>query len=92
MGDFHRWAGHEGRRVWLGVLNVGSSAFHEGRGAGKKTTPGGHDLVNRKKCFRKKRSYGRESMLILDQGKIGSVPGMFLWGKTGFPILDFFGQ
>jgi hypothetical protein len=40
MGDFHRWAGHEGRRVWQGPLNVGSSAFHEGRGAGK-TDPRG---------------------------------------------------
>ncbi len=31
-------------------------------------------------------------MLSLDQGKIGNVPRMILWGKTGFPILDFFGQ
>jgi hypothetical protein len=40
MGDFHRWAGHEGGRVWQGALNVGSSAFHEGRGAGKRTPRG----------------------------------------------------
>ena len=73
-------------------MNVGFAAFHEGRGAGKIDPLGGHDLVNRKNCFRKKKSYGRESMLILDQGKIGKVPGMILWGKTGFPILDFFGQ
>jgi hypothetical protein len=57
IGDFTGSSGHEGRRVWQGALNVGSSAFHEGRGAGKKTTPGGHDLVNRKNCFRKKKSY-----------------------------------
>jgi len=31
-------------------------------------------------------------MLKLDQGKIGKGPGMSLWGETGFPILDFFGQ
>ncbi len=49
MGDFHRWAGREGRRVLQGGLNVGSSAFHEGRGAGKAGPRGGHDLVNRKK-------------------------------------------
>jgi hypothetical protein len=75
------------RSAERGILGVSRRA-----GRGEKDHPGGHDLVNRKKCFRKKRSYGRESMLNLDQGKIGSVPGMFLWGKTGFPILAFFGQ
>jgi hypothetical protein len=60
MGDFTGNSGHEGRRVWQGALNVGFSTFHEGRGAGKKTTPGGHDLVNRKNCFRKKKSYGKK--------------------------------
>jgi hypothetical protein len=53
-GDFTGNSGHEGRRAWQGALNVRSSAFHEGRGAGKKTTPGGHDLVNRKKLFQEK--------------------------------------
>ena len=53
-GDFHRWAGREGRWVWHGALNVGSSAFHEGWGAGKKSTPGGHDLVNGKKLFQER--------------------------------------
>jgi hypothetical protein len=61
MGDFHRWAGHEGRRVWRGALNVGFSAFHEGRGAGKTDPLGGHDLVNRKNCFRKKKSYTKRT-------------------------------
>jgi hypothetical protein len=73
MGDFlvglGRPAGHEGRRARLGPMNVGFSAFHEGRGAGKTDPPGGHDLVNRKNCFRKKKSYGRKSMLNLVQGK-----------------------
>jgi hypothetical protein len=49
MGDFHRWAGHEGRWVWQEALNVGFSAFHEGCGAGKTDPLGGHDLVSRKK-------------------------------------------
>ena len=40
MGDFHRWAGHEGRRARQGPVNVGSSAFHEGRGAGNKPPRG----------------------------------------------------
>ena len=31
-------------------------------------------------------------MFNLDQGKIGKGPGMSLWGKTGFPNLDFLGQ
>jgi hypothetical protein len=43
MGDFTANSGREGRGVWQGELNVGSSAFHEGRGAGKKTTPGGRE-------------------------------------------------
>ena len=54
MGDFHRWAGRKGRRVWQGALNVGFSAFHEGRGAEKQTPPGGHDLVNRKEIVSEK--------------------------------------
>ncbi len=48
-GDFHRWAGREGRRVVQRALNVGSSGLHEGRGAGKTDPLGSHDLVNRKK-------------------------------------------
>jgi hypothetical protein len=36
---------------------VGSSAFHEGRGAGKKATPGGHRLVSGKELFEKKKGY-----------------------------------
>ena len=55
MGDFlvglGRLAGHEGRRARLGPMNVGFSAFHEGRGAGKTDPRGGHDLVNEKKLF-----------------------------------------
>jgi hypothetical protein len=59
-GDFIGNSGHEGRRVWQGALNVGSLAFHEGWGAGNLTTRGGHDLVNRKNCFRKKKSYWKK--------------------------------
>jgi hypothetical protein len=63
MGDFTANSGHEERRARQGSVNVGSSAFHEGRGAGKKTTPGGHDLVNRKNCFRKRKV--REKALLI---------------------------
>jgi len=66
MGVFTSNSGHEGRRVWQGALNVGSSAFHEGRGAGKKTTPGGHGLVNRKNCFGKRKVTGKS---IVNSGK-----------------------
>jgi len=31
----------EGRMVMYGLVNVGFSAFHEGRGTGKKTAPPG---------------------------------------------------
>jgi hypothetical protein len=41
IGDFHRLAGHEGRRVSQGPVNVGSFGFHEGRGAGKTDPPRG---------------------------------------------------
>ncbi len=41
-------SGHEERRARQGPVNVEFLGFHEGRGAGKKTTPAGHDLVNRK--------------------------------------------
>ena len=34
---------HEGRLPWQGMVNVEFSTFHEGRGAGKKTTPGGRE-------------------------------------------------
>jgi hypothetical protein len=49
IGDFAGNSGHEGRRAREGLVNVGFSAFHEGRGAGKKDPPGGQRLVNRKK-------------------------------------------
>jgi hypothetical protein len=75
MGDFHRWAGREGKRARRGRVNVGSSAFHEGRGAGKTDPLGGHDLVKGKKLLRRRKSYRRKSMLNLDQGKIGRVLG-----------------
>ena len=41
--------GDGGRKHMQGLVNVDSSRFHEGRGAGKTTTPGGHIIVNRKK-------------------------------------------
>jgi hypothetical protein len=62
MGDFIGNSGHEGRRVWHGALNVGYSAFHEGRGAGKKTTPGGHHLVNGKKIVSGKAKVSGETL------------------------------
>src|SRR2546422_10057687 len=55
MGDFAvRALRREGRRAMRGWLNVRFSAFHEGRGAGKRTPVGGHDLVNRKKIVNRK--------------------------------------
>src|SRR5712692_7146716 len=36
-------AGHGGRRLGHGLVNVGFRAFHEGRGARKMTTPGGRE-------------------------------------------------
>ena len=43
----HIGVSHEGRLPWQGVVNVEFSAFHEGRGAGKKTIPRG----SRKECL-----------------------------------------
>jgi len=43
MGDFTGNSGREGRRARQGPVNVGFSAFHEGRRTGKKTTPGGRE-------------------------------------------------
>jgi hypothetical protein len=61
MGDLITGiASHDGRRVGLGLVNVGFQAFREGRGAGKTDPLGGRDLVNRKNCFRKKKSYGKK--------------------------------
>ena len=42
------------------MVNVGFSAFHEGRGAGKTDPPGGHMLVNKKKIVNKKRKVRRK--------------------------------
>jgi hypothetical protein len=35
-------------------VNVGSLRFHEGWGAGKSTTPGGHIIVSKKKIVTEK--------------------------------------
>jgi hypothetical protein len=35
--------------------------FHEGRGAGKTATPGGHIIVSRKELLEKKKSYEKNS-------------------------------
>jgi hypothetical protein len=35
-------------------VNVENSAFHEGSDAGKKTTPGGHIIVSRKRIVTRK--------------------------------------
>ena len=56
----------EGRRAMRGWPNVEFSTFHEGRGARKKTTPGG----------REKHAY------FLDLKKTGKVRGMILWGGS----------
>jgi hypothetical protein len=59
---------HEGKNHWLEPLNVGNLAFHEGRGAGKKSPPGGHDLVsgikivNGKEKLRQDKSYRKEML------------------------------
>jgi hypothetical protein len=45
---------HEGRKHWQELVNAGFSVFHEGRGAGKKATPGGHIIVNRKRIVNRK--------------------------------------
>jgi hypothetical protein len=37
----HFTKGHEGRKHSHGPVSVDSERFHEGRGAGKSTTPGG---------------------------------------------------
>jgi hypothetical protein len=37
-----------------------SERFHEGRGAGKSTTPGGHRLVSGKEKLQRKNSYRKE--------------------------------
>jgi len=56
---------HEGRRDRRERVNVDSGRFHEGRGAGKTDTPGGHRLVNKKRIvsgkekLRAKNSYGK---------------------------------
>jgi hypothetical protein len=67
MVDFTGNSGHEGRRAGQGPVNVGFSTFHEGRGAGKKTTPGGHRLVKGKEKFEKKKSYRKTpGVMIVD--------------------------
>ena len=74
MGDFHRWAGHEGRRVQDGIANVGSSAFHEGRGAGKNRPPGGHDLVSRKEIVNEKGKVYEKDVLLSTEINACSAP------------------
>ena len=70
-----------------GVLSVSRRAWR-----GKNRPPGDHDLITGKKCFRKKKSYGRKSMLNLDQGKIGKGPRNDFVGKDWTPDPSFFGQ
>ncbi len=48
---------HEGRKHWQELVNVGFSVFHEGRGAGKSATHGGHIIVSEKNSYEKKKSY-----------------------------------
>ncbi len=88
-GDFHRWEGHEGRRARQGPVNVRFSTLHEGRGAGKKTTPGGHDLVNRKKIVREKEKLREEDVLLSTEIKAWSTAscrGRLTTGSS-YPVL-----
>ena len=65
MGDFAGESlGHEGRRDRRGTVNVGLSAFHEGRGAGKTAPPGGHGLVSGKKIVSGKEKFRGKTFLI----------------------------
>ena len=78
MGDLIAGvSGHEGRRVWQAGLNVRVSAFHEWRGAGEKATPGGHDLVNRKKIVTE-----------IDQGLLYSILSWSRDHRVFFPGLE----
>ena len=52
--------GHEGRRARQDLASVGFSTFHEGRGARKKATQGGHTFVSRKKIVIRKRKVSRK--------------------------------
>src|SRR2546428_11259535 len=77
------WSGNRGLGIGIRVENgrfppmggprrkTGYAGSNERGWRGKTDPPRGRDLVNRKNCFSKKKSYGRKSMLILDQGEIG---------------------
>jgi hypothetical protein len=45
------------------VVNVEFSTIHEGRGAGKSTTPGGHIIVSRKRIVTGKEKVTRKKLL-----------------------------
>jgi len=64
MGDFHRWAGHEGRGAGKGPVNVEFSTFHEGRGAGKTDPPGGRIIVSRKEIVNEKGRVHEKDVLL----------------------------
>jgi hypothetical protein len=84
-GRFHWQFGPRRRRVWERALNVGSSGFHEGRGAGKTDPLGGRDLVNRKNCFRKKEKLQEKDVLLSTRIKAcstGSCRGRLTIGSS----------
>jgi hypothetical protein len=55
-------SGHEGRQARQAELNVGFLAFHEGRGAGKSTTPEALIIVSRKKLLARENSHEKEKL------------------------------
>src|SRR5712692_8060672 len=84
MSGFERCNSHGGRRDRRGGVNVGNSAFHEGWGAGKKTTRGGrekhayflnveHGMVNGSRILASQR--------VESRGKTGR-PGPALPGRA----------
>ena len=84
MGDFHRWAGREGRRAGQGAVNVGFSAFHEGRGAGKTDPRGGHGLVSRKEIVNEKGEVHEKDVLLSTEIKACSTASCRGRLTTGF--------
>ena len=96
------WSGSRGLGIGIRVENgrfppmggplrkTGYAGSNERGWRGKTDPPRGRDLVNRKNCFSKKKSYGRKSMLILDQGEIGKGLGSDFVGEDWISDPRFF--
>jgi hypothetical protein len=77
------------------VVNVEFSTFHEGRGAGKSTTPGGRIIVSEKRivtgkeklreknCYRKKKDLRQRRVSWRSRGNISEGGGLVLAGNVG---------